>query len=613
MGNWGWLGVGVCLMIVACDEEAVITGGSSSSRSDAGSAGSGGESGEGGMGGGGGNTCASAGCGTGSAVVNGGAGGSNGSGGATSGFGAEAGLGGESGAPAGGDASCPAITPNACGEACVDLSADSQHCGACGATCSDAEVCVRGECVLACAEGTTLCSEACVSLQSDELHCGTCGTECGVCESCIAGTCRTRVTWDPGEALYVGPETSAMIPRLAVAGSAQVFALWKENLIDTENEWETDEIFASQFDSEALVWAPPVSLLEDREEWPFARYGLLTPGELVGSSNGDVVATVKESDYDDSASTVGYSAWVLRFDAETGTWDEPVDVTQGYAEGGGVPAVSVDDSGNTCVVWHQSFNGVTHVWSIRYDASLAAWQPAALLATIPGRGRSADVTVQPQGDFLAAWVDDGKPSGSYYDADTDSWSSPFQLVDAESVVALQIASDAAGNAHMVWSPSDPTSLWASRSIGGFVWDAPQLVTSEADAGACELAVTRRGHAMLTWGDAGRYWSSRYEATEHSWDPPELAAESAAQTSIQADLALDEDGDGIIVWAEDADLGAPVSVTRYCARTDAWGPSEVLAEAGGAPAATIAGTGHAFAAWIQQQPDTPDAWVRRVAP
>lgn len=89
---------------------------------------------------------------------------------------------------------CPRIGPDcgagksACGSRCVDLAADSQHCGACGAACGANEACVQGGC--ACREGTTSCPGAgCVDPQSDARHCGGCAGACQVGYACAAGGC----------------------------------------------------------------------------------------------------------------------------------------------------------------------------------------------------------------------------------------------------------------------------------------------------------------------------------------------------------------------------------------------------------------------------------------
>jgi hypothetical protein len=112
-----------------------------------------------------------------------------------------------------------------CGNKCVDLSSDGNHCGACdafcglaccsgtcvdvlsdprncltcGQICSDQEECVNGECQR-CPSGQTRCSlpdgsSVCADLASDTQNCGACGVVCPENEECettnggTVGTC----------------------------------------------------------------------------------------------------------------------------------------------------------------------------------------------------------------------------------------------------------------------------------------------------------------------------------------------------------------------------------------------------------------------------------------
>jgi hypothetical protein len=61
-----------------------------------------------------------------------------------------------------------------CGEKCVDLQTDSNHCGSCNTNCSGSELCVEG---------------TCVNPQTDCNHCGPDDQACGQDESCIKGEC----------------------------------------------------------------------------------------------------------------------------------------------------------------------------------------------------------------------------------------------------------------------------------------------------------------------------------------------------------------------------------------------------------------------------------------
>lgn len=78
-----------------------------------------------------------------------------------------------------------------CGESCVDLNSSRDHCGACGVSCGDREICDGGECVLSCASGQQVCGDQCVDTATDGDHCGDCGVTCGDREICVDGGCES--------------------------------------------------------------------------------------------------------------------------------------------------------------------------------------------------------------------------------------------------------------------------------------------------------------------------------------------------------------------------------------------------------------------------------------
>lgn len=90
--------------------------------------------------------------------------------------------------PLEGDALCERLEV-VCGERCVDLEQDRNHCGACGRACGDDQLCVDGSCTAACTAGTTVCGNSCVALDDDPANCGACDRWCDGDEVCQAGEC----------------------------------------------------------------------------------------------------------------------------------------------------------------------------------------------------------------------------------------------------------------------------------------------------------------------------------------------------------------------------------------------------------------------------------------
>ena len=86
---------------------------------------------------------------------------------------------------------------------CANLEEDGEDCGSCGSPCSNtqADRCESGRCI--CGDSRSACSgeitdtccsgafgdTACVDLTSDALHCGACDSPCRASERCVEGTC----------------------------------------------------------------------------------------------------------------------------------------------------------------------------------------------------------------------------------------------------------------------------------------------------------------------------------------------------------------------------------------------------------------------------------------
>jgi hypothetical protein len=94
-------------------------------------------------------------------------------------------------AGAGGAGACPE-GQELCGDECVTLASNRDHCGACGQACEGGTVCEEGSCVASCSTNRTECDGGCVDVQTDPDHCGACGNECAFASAdgaCVAGEC----------------------------------------------------------------------------------------------------------------------------------------------------------------------------------------------------------------------------------------------------------------------------------------------------------------------------------------------------------------------------------------------------------------------------------------
>jgi hypothetical protein len=109
-----------------------------------------------------------------------------------------------------------------CGDRCVDLLYNENHCGKCGTACGEGQACRNGVCgcaqygtackgddtccskncvegTCACAVGKTRCGTRCVDLRSDESNCRECGRTCAPDARCRSGYCDCPNTCPDGQ------------------------------------------------------------------------------------------------------------------------------------------------------------------------------------------------------------------------------------------------------------------------------------------------------------------------------------------------------------------------------------------------------------------------------
>ncbi|MBK04112.1 MAG: hypothetical protein CL920_34335 [Deltaproteobacteria bacterium] len=103
------------------------------------------------------------------------------------------------------DEDCPCTTDEdcghnktCCGDTCVNLAFNTDHCGECGKTCDSGSICLLSKCrgKLQCTFPKIQCADKCVDTQQDVDNCGDCEKRCEPNETCSAGTCKP-ITCDP--------------------------------------------------------------------------------------------------------------------------------------------------------------------------------------------------------------------------------------------------------------------------------------------------------------------------------------------------------------------------------------------------------------------------------
>jgi hypothetical protein len=366
--------------------------------------------------------------------------------------------------------------------------------------------------------------------------------------------------------------------------------------------------------------------------------------QLVSDGSGDVVAVWR--DVDDNAESIRAA-----FRPRYGGFDdsETISVPALAAES---PRVAMDRLGNAVAVWHVSTTGRDSLvqaavrpaggaWSapqvvsdpsepafgadvsIQADRMTVAWvardqyrpviQTATRTMTDPwtppvtisgpvGGAYAPTVAMDDKGGAVAAWQ---WWDGSYRRIEAavrssdGAWTKPEELsAPGHTATAPIVAMDAAGNAVAAWIRSNgiaPAAQTATRSAGG-AWSLPRNLSRRGrNAASLDLAMNRRGDAVVSWVQAGGLKTAFRAPGETKWTRIPI---TASWGGLGAHIALDEEGDATIVW----DDGYEVSAT-YKPEGEPWQDDYLLTGYGDedegywSSVVTAQSRNNALAAWV----------------
>jgi hypothetical protein len=367
--------------------------------------------------------------------------------------------------------------------------------------------------------------------------------------------------------------------------------------------------------------------------------------QLASDGSGDVVALWR--DVDDDAESIRAA-----FRPRYGTFgdSETISLPAVTAES---PRVAMDQLGNAVAVWHVSTTGRDSIVQASVRPAAGAWSPPQALSDPSEPAFGADVSIE-AGRMVAVWVareqwrpvietasrtmsslwtppttiselvggsyaptvalDDKRGAvaawqwwdGSYRRIEaairsTDgTWSKPEELsAPGHTASAPLVAMDAAGNAIAGWIRSNgvaPAAQTAARPAGG-AWGPPRNLSRRGrNAATLDLAMNRRGDAVVSWVQAAGLKTAFRAPGETTW---KRVAITASWEGLGAHVALDEEGNATVVW----DDGYEVSAT-YKPEGEPWQDDYLLTgysdEESGywSSVVTAQSRNNALAAWVK---------------
>lgn len=335
--------------------------------------------------------------------------------------------------------------------------------------------------------------------------------------------------WETAVELQNAGVHTALSPSVAMDGSGNAIAVWREFAAGRYSGWASYYTAGSGWSAAALIESNDASNMGDSSVafdgagnaiaifqldgsvWanryvPGSGWGaaerIETAGgaasgfvELAVSANGEAIATWHK--FNGTRNDV----WANRY--VSGSWGTAttVDATTDTAE---IPHVAMDQSGNGIVVWQQrGATSATHIWARRLDAS-SGWEPGAAIETETDTGSQARIAMTPNGDAVVVWrqVSSGV-TDIWFNRYTkgSGWGTAAALdTGSENAAEPQIATDIGGHVTALWKRSDGVrdNIWTARFSG--TWSAAAEIETDdtSDASIPRVAVDGLGNSMAIW-------------------------------------------------------------------------------------------------------------------
>jgi hypothetical protein len=239
-----------------------------------------------------------------------------------------------------------------------------------------------------------------------------------------------------------------------------------------------------------------------------------------------------------------------------------------------MPVVTSDAQGNALAAWYQweqeteglaSGSLIYSIAASRYDA-VTGWQEPTTLALADAGGYVSSVCISgnQQGAAVATFI---SRSSAGVDATYGVWAARYSVTEGwtpaveigldGSVGVSECAIDEAGNALVVWSHYDSeaeeTRLYANHFSADNDWAEPEMIGGMSKGvGLASLALDGDGNGVVIWNDytddIPHMWSNRYDAAG-TWSTPTPMTTGTGFDLTLLDVALAADGSGMAVWSE----------------------------------------------------------------
>ena len=354
-------------------------------------------------------------------------------------------------------------------------------------------------------------------------------------------------TWDTETLIGSGS-----YPRVAVDVLGNAIVVWIDSI--------DDHVHAARYNAVAGTWDADIRI--DSGSGSDSYYAVAV--DAVGN------ATVVWSRHDGGIFSRIHAA---RYDASANTWGAEVCIDSS-SDGATHPEVAMDAVGNATVVWHQSDSDYTpHIYTARYDAAADTWGADTRIDSGAGDANEPRVAVDAAGNATVVWFQsDGSGihqiRAARYDAATDTWGADTRINSgSNSAFVARVAVDVLGNATVVWFQSDSSNISQIHAVrydaAADTWGADTRIDSSAgDASFPEVAMDAVGNATVVWSQfdsssVSNIYAARFDVAANTWGADGVI-ESYSENLEYPEVASTESGISVAVWRQ----GDSIMANRY---------------------------------------------------
>jgi hypothetical protein len=352
------------------------------------------------------------------------------------------------------------------------------------------------------------------------------------------------------------------------------------------------------------------------------------------------------------------SKTIVRFQTADGSWMAPV-ALESSSDNSGVPEIAIGKDGRCLVAWDQRNESGSGVYARILNPGTGWGEPEKLnqyedgyLPTVAFTGANVPMVaweassngfhsrtysngIWAQSKLVGeagSWFEiHGSPSNAIaswtqYDAmlvrrwtPAVGWGSTKTFTSADSRDP-SLASSGDGSAIFVWNTwsnadGKRNNVWATRMSPEGTWTKAQVIDIQ-DAYVLNptVAMDASGNGLVAWAqidglDLFKLWTSEY-SQEKGWSTPSVTHPEHADNIYHLDLAMNEQGDAILVWVNDLQ-SSNMGWVSLKPMGQSWSTPiqlELSDKRRGYPRVAIDAEGNAMVAWAQ--PDETGIWSKR---